>query len=152
MEYSRFLDRSSGNLNKRLLIPERRWAETGLGVAASSKGTVFYPFSGPDFANVYAFFPRARTYVLAALEPLGEIPRFAAMNDEQFKSYLQSMKNSLHDLLNINYFMTSHMEAELQETEIEGVLPILLFMLARNNAKVLDVRYVTITAKGVGPR
>lgn len=148
VEYSRFLDRSWRNLNKRLLIPERRWAETGLGAAASSKSTVFYPFSGPDFANVYAFFPRARAYVLVALEPLGEIPRFAAMSDGQFKSYLQSMKNSLHDLLNINYFMTSHMEAELQETEIKGVLPILLFMLARNNAQVLDVRYLTIGLDG----
>jgi hypothetical protein len=148
VEYSRFLDSSWSNLNKRLLIPERRWAETGLGAAASSKSTVFYPFSGPDFANVYAFFPRARTYVLVALEPLGEIPRFAAMSDGQFKSYLQCMKNSLHDLLNINYFMTSHMEAELQDTGIEGVLPILLFMLARNNAQVLDVRYLTIGVDG----
>ena len=148
VEYSRFLDRSWRNLNKRLLIPERRWAETGLGAAASSKSTVFYPFSGPDFANVYAFFPRARTYVLVALEPLGEIPKFAAMSDGQFKSYLQCMKNSLHDLLNINYFMTSHMEAELQDTGIEGVLPILLFMLARNNAQVLDVRYLTIGLDG----
>jgi len=148
VEYSRFLDRNWRNLNKRLLIPERRWAETGLGAAASSKSTVFYPFSGPDFANVYAFFPRARTYVLVALEPLGEIPKFAAMSDGQFNSYFQSMKNSLHDLLNINYFMTSHMEAELQETEIKGVLPVLLSMLARNNAQVLDVRYRTIGLDG----
>ena len=141
VEYSRFFDRSWRNLNKRLLIPERQWAERELGAAASSNSTVFYPFSGPDFANVNAFFPRARTYVLVALEPLGEIPKFAAMSDGQFNSYFQSMKNSLHDLLNINYFMSAHMDAELEETEIKGVLPVLLFMLARNNAQVLDVRY-----------
>src|SRR5208337_3096741 len=144
VEYSRFFDRSWSNLNKRLLIPERRWAERELGAAASSNSTVFYPLSGPDFANVNAFFPRARTYVLVALEPLGEIPRFAAMSDGEFKSYFQSMKNSLHDLLNINYFMTSHMDAQLEGTEIKGVLPVLLFMLARNNAQVLDVRNWTM--------
>ena len=148
MEYSRFFDRSWSNLNKRLLIPERRWAEKELGAAASSDSTVFYPFSGPDFANVNAFFPRARTYVLVALEPLGEIPKFAAMSDGQFKSYFQSMKNSLHDLLNINYFISSHMDAEIQGTEIKGVLPVLLFMLARNNAQVLDVRYWTMGLDG----
>jgi hypothetical protein len=148
VEYSRFFDRSWSNLNKRLLIPERRWAERELGAAASSDSTVFYPFSGPDFANVNAFFPRARTYVLVALEPLGEIPRVAAMSDGQFKSYFQSMKNSLRDLLNINYFISSHMDAEIQETEIKGVLPVLLFMLARNNAQVLDVRYWTMGLDG----
>ena len=147
-EYSRFFDRSWRNLNKRLLIPERSWSERELGAAASSNSTVFYPFSGPDFANVYAFFPRARTYVLVAMEPLGEIPKFAAMNDGEFKSYFQSMKNSLHDLLNINYFMTSHMDAQLEGTEIKGVLPVLLFMLARNNAQVLDVRYWTMGLDG----
>jgi len=148
VEYSRFFDQSWRNLNERLLIPERRWAERELGAAASSDSTVFYPFSGPDFANVNAFFPRARTYVLVALEQLGEIPKFAAMSDGQFKSYFQRMKNSLRDLLNINYFISSHMDTELQETEIKGVLPVLLFMLARNNAQVLDVRYWTMGLDG----
>jgi hypothetical protein len=148
VEYSRFIDQSWKNLNNRLLIPERRWAERELGTVNSSDGTVFYPFSGPDFANVNAFFPRARTYVLVALETLGEIPRFAAMSDGQFKSYFQSMKNSLRDLLNINYFISAHMDAEIERTEIKGVLPVLLFMLARNNAQVLDVRYWTMGLDG----
>jgi hypothetical protein len=148
VEYSRFIDQSWRNLNKRLLIPERGWAERELGAAASSGGTVFYPFSGPDFANVNTFFPRARTYVLVALETLGEIPKFAGMNDGQFKSYLQSMKNSLRDLLNINYFISAHMDAEIERTEIKGVLPVLLFMLARSNAQVLDVRYWTMDLEG----
>ncbi|MEN6439949.1 MAG: hypothetical protein ABFD97_15340 [Syntrophobacter sp.] len=149
VEYSRFFDQSWRNLDKRLLISERQWAEKELGAVASSDRTVFYPFSGPDFANINAFFPRARTYVLVALEPLGEIPGFAAMSDGQFKSYFQSMKNSLRDLLNINYFISAHMDAEIQETEIKGVLPVLLFMLARSNAKVLDVRYWTMGLDGM---
>ena len=147
-EYSRFFDRSWRNLKKRLLIPERQWAEKELGDPASSDRTVFYPFSGPDFANVNAFFPRARTYVLVALEPLGEIPKFSAMNDGQFKSYFQSMKNSLRDILNINYFISAHMDAEIERTEIKGVLSVLLFMLAQSSAQVLDVRYLTMGLDG----
>jgi hypothetical protein len=148
VEYSKFFDQSWGNLNKRLFIPERQWAEKELGAVASSDSVVFYPFSGPDFANVTAFFPRARIYVLVALEPPGEIPAFAAMNDKQFKSYLEAMKNSLHDLLNINYFISSHMDAEIEKTEIKGVLPVLLFMMARNNAQVHDIRYWTMGLDG----
>jgi hypothetical protein len=148
VESSRFFNQSWRNLDKRLLSLERRWAEQELGAAASSESTVLYPFSGPDFANVHAFFPQARTYVLVALETLGEIPDFADMSDRELKSYFQSMKNSLRDLLNINYFISSHMDAEIERTEIKGVLPVLLFMLARSNAEVLDVRYWTMGLDG----
>ncbi len=148
VEYSRFFDRAWKSLSERLLIPERRWAEKELGDAADWEGTIFYPFSGPDFANVNAFFPRARTYVLVALETLGEIPDFNSMTDQQFKSYFQAMKNSLRDLLNINYFISAHMDAEIERTEIKGVLPVLLFMLARNQAEVLDVRYLNVGLDG----
>ncbi|MDR3569434.1 MAG: hypothetical protein P4L43_15525 [Syntrophobacteraceae bacterium] len=141
VEYSRFIHRGWINLDKRLLAPERSWSEKELGTAASSEGAVFYPFSGPDFANIHAFFPKAGTYVLVAMEQLGDIPGFPAMTDGQFSTYLESMKKSLHDLLNVNYFLSAHMEAQIEQTRIRGVLPILLFMLARSNAQVLDVSY-----------
>ncbi len=147
VEYSKFFHQSWMNLDKRLLLPERAWSERELGDAASSKA-VFYPFSGPDFANVNAFFPEARTYVLVALEPLGDIPRFGDMSGGQFESYLQSMKNSLHDLLSMDYFVSAHMDAQIEQTKIKGVLPILLLMLAQSNAKVLDVRYWTMGIDG----
>ncbi len=148
VEYSRYFNQSWGSLDKRLLMPERQWAEKELGAVATSNSTVFYPFSGPDFANVNAFFPRARKYVLVALEPLGEIPKFAAMSDGEFKSYFQALKDSLRDLLNINYFISAHMDTQIEKTEIKGVLPVLLFMLARSNAQVLDVRYWTMGMDG----
>ncbi len=148
VEYSRYFDQNWKNLSRRLFVPERDWADKELGAVASSERTVFYPFSGPDFANVNAFFPRARTYVLMALEPLGEIPKFPAMNDGQLRSWFNSMKNSLHDLLNINYFISDHMDAEIEKTEVKGVLPVLLFMLARNNAEVLEVNYWTMGMDG----
>ncbi|MDR3555038.1 MAG: hypothetical protein P4L55_09820 [Syntrophobacteraceae bacterium] len=148
VEYSKFFHRSWMNLDKRLLVPERSWSQKELGDAASSERAVFYPFSGPDFANVNAFFPKANTYVLVALEPLGDIPGLTDMTDGQFGSYLQSMKNSLHDLLNVNYFLSAHMDAQIEETKIKGVLPILLLMLARDNAQVLEVRYLTMGRNG----
>ena len=148
VEYARFFDQSWQKLDEKQLTPVRQWAERELGAAASSGNTVFYPCSGPDFANVHAFFPQARTYVLVGLEPLGEVPDFAAMKDAQFDSYLAGMKKSLVDLLNFHYFVSAHMKAEFHETEVKGVLPILLFMVARNNARVIDFRYWTIKPDG----
>ena len=35
---------------------------------------MLYMFSGPDFLYATSFFPNAATYVLAGLEPVGQIP------------------------------------------------------------------------------
>ena len=148
VEYSRSMRRGWMNLDKRLLSPERSWSQRELGDAASSEGAVFYPFSGPDFANVNAFFPKAKTYVLIALEPLGDIPGFPSMTPVEFKSYFESFRDSLHDLLNVNYFLSAHMADQIEKTDVGGVLPILLFMLAQNKAQVKDVRYWTMGMDG----
>ncbi len=64
------------------LAPMREWASKELGSATAA--TVFYPFSGPDFVNVFALFPHAKTYLLIALEPVGEMPDFSARNEQNF--------------------------------------------------------------------
>ena len=35
---------------------------------------MFYMFSGPDFLYADAFYSKASTYVLGALEPVGAVP------------------------------------------------------------------------------
>jgi len=40
---------------------------------------MFYMFSGPDFLYADAFFPEATTYVMAGLEPPGQIPDLQKM-------------------------------------------------------------------------
>jgi len=37
--------------------------------------TMYYMFSGPDFLYAYTFFPNANTYILAGLEPVGQVIR-----------------------------------------------------------------------------
>ena len=44
--------------------PMARWASREL---PAFDGTVFYPFSGPDFATVSQLFPNAKRYVLVAM-------------------------------------------------------------------------------------
>ena len=37
-------------------------------------------FSGPDFLYATSFFPNASTYVLAGLEPTGDIPQLTNLS------------------------------------------------------------------------
>lgn len=57
--------------------PLRKW--TAEEVAPPQGGTVFYPFSGPDFVTVAQMFPEAERYVLVAMQPAGEVVDTRAM-------------------------------------------------------------------------
>ena len=61
----------SGSLSSASLSKIRTWADANL---AAPRPTMFYMFSGPDFLYADAFYSKATTYVLSALEPVGSVP------------------------------------------------------------------------------
>jgi hypothetical protein len=75
------------------------------------------------------------------LEPIGGIPDFQAMSQEDFDSFFADIRKSLHDLLNIDYFVSAHMRTGMESKELNGVLPFLLFFMAREKIRILDVEY-----------
>jgi hypothetical protein len=136
VRYAKFINRSWEGFEKRQLASMREWASKELATARTA--AVLYPFSGPDLVNVYTLFPQAKTYLMVALEPVGEIPDFAAIDPPD---YFASLQRSLYEYLFIDYFVTARMETQIGQSELRGVLPLLLFFLAREQAQVLDVRY-----------
>src|SRR5262245_17381997 len=75
-QHARFFDRAFGELDRTQLSKVRAWRNEHLRV---NRPAMFYMFSGPDFLYADAFFPEATTYVLAGLEPPGQIPDLAKM-------------------------------------------------------------------------
>jgi hypothetical protein len=120
---------------------ERRW----------TTDLAFYPFSGPDAANIFTFFPDAREYVLIGLEPVGCIP--AGLGDYTPR-YFSALRRSLEASLTINFFRTNDMQRDFNAENLRGVLPALLFLIARSGHSVVSVTPVTITHEGnvVRPR
>ena len=135
---------SWANAQAHYLDPIDNWRERTLGSSGSSD-LVFYPFSGPDAANVFAFFPDARKYVLVGLEPVGCIP--AGLSDYN-AIYLSALRRSLDAILTVNFFRTNDMEVDFSRANLRGVLPALLFMISRSGYSVVDVTRVAITAGG----
>jgi hypothetical protein len=140
-EFARSFDHDWEKYDKMQLAPMREWAARELAKSIPSGSTVFYPFSGPDFITPYTLFPDAGTYILIALEPIGDVPDFQAMSRKEFDSFFANMRKSLHDSLNIDYFISSHMHTGMESKELNGVLPFLLFFLAREKTRILDVEY-----------
>jgi hypothetical protein len=143
VRHAKFIDHNWDRFTRGRLAPMRQWAAKELSSATAA--TVFYPFSGPDFVNVFALFPQAKTYLLIALEPVGEMPDFTAGKEQNF---FPSLQRSLYDLLHLDFFITKKMKSSIGKTELKGTLPVLMFFLAREQARVLDVQYWVMQPDG----
>jgi hypothetical protein len=130
---------------KQHLQPLRQWADRELAPVAADAATAFYPFSGPDLVNLLAFFPHAKTYVMLALEPVGTLPRFRPGANEGF---YHSLEYALNELLHFNFFFTEHMASDLRRRELDGVLPVLLFFLGREQVRVHEVTSLLLPPEG----
>jgi len=128
----------------RYLDPIHSWRERTFDKSMTTD-LAFYPFSGPDAANVLTFFPNARQYLLIGLEPVGCVP--AGLADYN-ADYFSALRRSLEAILTVNFFRTNDMQVDFNGANLRGVLPALLFMISRSGYSVVDVTRVTITAGG----
>lgn len=122
-----------------------KWARTELDSVLRSSPTIFYPFSGPDFLNVFTMFPASQTYVLMGLEPVGSIPtRTSLENPELFST----VKTALWSVLNFSFFRTNDMAVDLQSMELDGALPLMMLFAARTGNQITAIRPVQLDATG----
>jgi hypothetical protein len=143
--HARFLDNSFAQLEQRQLSKIRTWSDTNL---AAPRPTMFYMFSGPDFLYANAFYPKATTYVLSALEPPGSVPDLMKLPRGGLGSALNNVEHSMAAILNFSFFITKLMKVDLREGQLNGTLPILYVFLARSGKTIRDVSPVALDNKG----
>jgi hypothetical protein len=129
------------------LTPIRTWMGANANEYYNSSNTMYYMFGGPDFLYAHAFFPNANTYILAGLEPVGQVPDLSRLNPEVLGGELSALRASMHTILQTHYFITKDMRADLGR--VGGTLPILYVFLARRGCTVLDTTYIKSPAEGV---
>ena len=143
--HAKFFDTAFGQLEQRQISRIRAWADTNL---AAPRPTMFYMFSGPDFIYANAFYSKASTYVLSALEPVGSVPDLSRLPRGGIASALYNVERSLGSILNFSFFITKDMKGDLQAGQISGTLPILYVFLARSGMTVKSVGPVALDDKG----
>jgi len=111
---------------------------------ADKHDTMLYMFSGPDFLYATSFFPNASTYVLAGLEPVGDVPQLTALKRPLLEYTLQNIESSIGTLMNYSFFITHNMKTQLSTGPVYGTLPILYVFLARTGKTVHDVTFVDL--------
>jgi hypothetical protein len=143
--HARFFDTAFGQLEQRQVSKIRAWAAINL---AAPKPTMFYMFSGPDFLYADAFYSKATTYVLSALEPVGSVPDLTRLPRGGIGAALYNVERSMSSILSFSFFITKMMKVDLRAGELNGTLPILYVFLARSGKTIRDVSPIAIDDKG----
>ena len=143
--HAKFFDSAFAQLEQRQLSKVQAWADTNL---AAPKPTMFYFFSGPDFLYANAFYPKATTYVMAALEPPGSMPDLTKIPRGSIDSALGNIEHSLGTIMNFSFFITKHMKTDLHVGQISGALPLLFVFMERSGKSIREVTPVTLDEDG----
>jgi hypothetical protein len=143
--HAKFFDTAFGQLEQRQLSKIRTWADTNL---AAPRPTMFYMFSGPDFLYANAFYGKATTYVLSALEPVGSPPDLMKLPRGAIGSALYDIERSTGTILSFSFFITKQMRTDLHAGQVSGTLPILYVFLARSGKTIRNVSLAALDDKG----
>ena len=143
--HAKFFDAAFAQLEQRQLSKVKAWADANL---AAPKPTMYYFFSGPDFLYANAFYSKATTYVMAALEPPGTVPDLSRVSRGSIDSSLSNIEHSLSTILNFSFFITKHMKTDLHVGQISGALPILYVFLERSGKSIKSVTPIALDDNG----
>ncbi len=121
------------------------WSNTEIN---QGSGTLFYPFSGPDFLHADAFFPEHENIVMIALEPIGTFPNMVEKSEAGKDGvYLNGVRRSLNMILGKSFFRTIAMADDFKG-EVDGNLPVLMQFMKRTNHKVMYQEAVAMNPDG----
>jgi hypothetical protein len=143
-QHARSFDAAFGRLDNGQLARIRAWSANNL---ATSRPTMFYMFSGPDFLYANVFYPNAKTYVLAGLEPVGTVPDLTTLRGSLAPN-LYHLHSSISTLLSHTFFITQRMRSDLHVGRVNGTLPILYVFLARSGKSIREVSLVRVDEQG----
>ncbi len=142
--YSTALDGTWKTTNDKLPVM-KDWSKTEMNRGA---GTLFYPFSGPDFLHADVFFPDHENIIMIGLEPIGTYPDILKKSETgKDVNYLNGVRRSLNMILAKSFFRTLAMADDFNG-EVDGTLPVLIQFMKRTGHKVLYHEKVGVTADG----
>ena len=145
-EHSAFFEKEFTKLNLRELGKLHAWEETYFPEATQPIPVAFYMFSGPDLLYVDQFFPKASVYVLCGKESMGPPPD--PLRIANLSGALGNLENAMKSSLATTYFITKDMKIDLQQQNLNGVLPILYVFLVRADKSIRNVTFGSLSSNG----
>lgn len=132
---------------RRIGEPMQRWAGTEL--APVSGGTVFYPFSGPDFATVQRMYPQAGRYVLVAMQRAEGPPALDRATAADLTSFMGRFADAWKQFAQIGFFRTLDLDEEAKQQGLRaGTTTPMIAFAVRSGFTVHSVEPIRINESG----
>jgi hypothetical protein len=141
-KYTNKMDATYKNVNSKKEIMSV-WENKNISI---KQGTLFYPFSGPDFLHANVFFPNYDTIIMIGLEPTG-------LADVKLSQYTEpkvfsDITRSLGAILNHSFFLTKEMAVDFTNTKLNGTLPVFMHFFSRTGYSIYSVEDVFLKSNG----
>jgi hypothetical protein len=127
--------------------PMLHWARSELRPAAGA--TIFYPFSGPDFATVQRLYPDAARYVLVAMQRAEPPPALDQAGATDVGAFLARFGEAWKQFGQIGFFRTLDLDEEAKQPGLRaGTTAPLIAFAARSGFTIHSVEPVRIDSSG----
>jgi len=133
---------------KTALNPINNWIQDVSITNSTDTGTLFYPFSGPDFLYGHAFFPHKSKYIMVGLEKDGTVPDFSKIKESDVQIYLDGLRSSLRYFNKVGYFMTKQMNMDFSKSVLNGNLHLIMLYMARTGHSIISVTKQKVNDQG----
>lgn len=132
---------------RRIGEPMQKWAGTEL--APVSGGTIFYPFSGPDFATVKRMYPNADRYVLIAMQRAEAPPALDRAEAADLASFMGRFAEAWKQFAQIGFFRTLDLDEEAKQQGLRaGTTTPMIAFAVRSGLTVHSVEPIRINESG----
>ena len=144
--YSRAVQRNWKQYRSEIGEPMQAWA--GKQLPAFQK-TVFYPFSGPDFATVSQMFPQAKRYVMVAMQAAERPIDLTELKAEAAKQTLEVLTGAWEYYGRDGFFVTEYLDKYLHRNRVRiGASTFLSSFFQLKGLKVNSITPIQIDANG----
>jgi len=142
------LDKEWAEHAKRTLEPISKWTNGEVSPHSQQGGVVRYMFSGPDILHALQMFPKADTFVMCGLEPVGVAPDIRTLTPGDAGRALSEVRHALEEIINYSFFRTKDMKTDLRFAMFSGTTPIMMGFLARSGQHLNDYEFFKLQKDG----
>lgn len=137
-------DRYSGQVRSnwtryvnRIANPMMAWSQKEV---PAFRGTVFYPFSGPDFSTVYQMYPHAERYVMVAMQRAYAPIDFRSLTPTTLDTTLQALTSAWANYGRDGFFVTEYLDQYVYQNRVHiGASTLLATTLQLQRFVIQDV-------------
>jgi hypothetical protein len=146
-DFARAASNRWAEYERRIGVPMQQWARSELKPARAE--TIFYPFSGPDFATVERLYPEASRYVLVALQRAEQPPALQRADSAELAAFIGRFGEAWKQFAQIGFFRTLDLDEEAKKPGLRaGTTGPLLAFAARAGYRIVAVDPVRVNASG----